>query len=105
MIRKVIVRPAAQRDLDEQADYTAADSSIEVALRFYRRAGETFRLLAMHPRMGRSIELLNPFFANARVFPMKNFSQHMVSYRPAGRGIEILRIIHGSRDTKTLLEG
>ena len=104
MTRKVIVRPAADRDLDEQADYIAADSSVDTALQFYESAYETFRLLSLHPRMGRMIRLSNPLFLNARVFPIKNFGRHLVSYRPHHRGIEVLRVVHGSRDVDRLLE-
>ena len=103
--RKVVVRPAADRDLDDQANYIASDSGISTALRFYESADETFRLLSSHPRMARAIELLNPFFVNVRVFPIKNFRPHIVFYRPLRRGIEILPVIHGSRDIERLLGG
>jgi plasmid stabilization system protein ParE len=50
---RILVRPAADRDLNKQAEYVAAHRDLEMALRFYRTAEETFRLLATQPRMGK----------------------------------------------------
>jgi toxin ParE1/3/4 len=102
--RRVIVRPGASRDLDEQADYITTDSNIETALRFYQAADETFELISRHPRIGRAIQLLSPLFVNARLFPLKDFDRFIVFYRPLRNGIEILRLVHGSRDIERLLE-
>jgi hypothetical protein len=37
------------------------------------------------------------------MFTLKNFDQH-VFYRPVQRGIEIIRVVHGSRDLEALVE-
>jgi plasmid stabilization system protein ParE len=42
MRRHIVVRPAAERDLDEQAEYLAVHQSVEVGVRFYHAAEETF---------------------------------------------------------------
>ena len=39
MSRRILLRPAAERDLDAQAEYIAASSGGAVALRFYRSNG------------------------------------------------------------------
>ena len=46
------VKPKADRDLDEYADYLAKSATLAVALRFFTEAYETFALLAKHPSMG-----------------------------------------------------
>jgi len=38
------------------------------------------------------------------MFTPKNFDQHVVFYRPVQRGIEIIRVVHGSRDLEALVE-
>lgn len=46
------VLPAANRDLDEQADYLATNASLETALRFYDAAHSTFEKIAQMPGIG-----------------------------------------------------
>lgn len=102
--RKVVIRPAANRDLDDQARYLANASGLKMGLRFYESAAETFRLLLDHPRLGRATQLSSPFLIATRMFPLKNFPQHMVFYLPFQRGIEIIRVVHSSRDLEKLVE-
>ena len=78
MKRRILVRPAADRDLDEQAEYLAAHRDLEMALRFYRAAEETFRLLATHPRMGKITQYQSPLLAGMRMFALKRFPNHLV---------------------------
>jgi toxin ParE1/3/4 len=96
--RRILIRPAANRDLEKQAQYIAADSGIETALRFYEMADETFRLLLSHPRLGKATQIQNPRLANTRMFPLRHFVEFVVFYRPLGKGIEIVRVLHGARD-------
>jgi toxin ParE1/3/4 len=103
--RRLLIRPAAERDLDEQAEYLAAHQSLEMALRFYRDAEQTFRLLACQPNIGKVTAYRNPFLAGMRMFPLKRFSKHLVFYRPLESGIEIIRVLHGARDIESLFEG
>ncbi|MBZ5607157.1 MAG: type II toxin-antitoxin system RelE/ParE family toxin [Acidobacteriia bacterium] len=104
MTRGILIRPAASRDLDEHARYIARDSGLEVALRFYDAAEETFTLLRLHPLIGRRTPLRNPFLAHTRMPAVKNFGNYVVFYRPVSKGIEIVRVIHGSRDFESMVE-
>ncbi len=98
------MRPAAGRDLDEQATYLAAHRNLEAALQFYRAAEETFRLLATHPEIGRVAPCRTPLLGNVRMLALKDFPKQLVFYRPLAGGIEILRILHGARDLESLLD-
>jgi toxin ParE1/3/4 len=98
--RRVLIRPAASHALDQQAQYIAADSGIETALNFYEMADETFRLLLSHPRLGRAPQIRNRLLANTRILSLKHFAEFVVFYRPLGKGIEIVRVVHGSRDLR-----
>ena len=97
MTRGIRIRPAANRDLEEQARYIAIRSGIETALHFYDMADRTFRLLS-HPQLGRATQIQNPLLANTRMFSLGDFADVLVFYRPRGRGIEIVRVLHGARD-------
>ena len=102
MKQKIIVRPEAVRDLDAQAEYIAEHCDLDTALRFYLVAEETFALIATQPRMGRTKAFGNPFLRGVRMCPMKEFDRHLIFYRPLKNGIEVLRIVHGSRDIEDL---
>ena len=102
MKRKIIVRPEADRDLGEQAEYIAEHSDLDTALRFYRAAEETFALIATQPGMGRARNFGNPHLKGVRMCVMKEFDRHLIFYRPLKDGIEVLRVVHGARDIEEL---
>ena len=104
MKRRIVVRPAADRDLDEQAEYFAAHRNLETGLRFYRAAEETFQLLASQPEMGKLGEYRSPFLTGMRMFSLKGFPKHLVFYQTLEHGIEIVRVLHGARDIESLFE-
>jgi toxin ParE1/3/4 len=98
-----VVRPKADQDLDSHADYLAQEASLEVALRFIAAAHETFALLATRPHIGWHSRLKHAALKTARVFRVSGFEQMLVLYRTLPGGIEILRVIHGSRNLQALL--
>ena len=49
---RYVVRPRADLDLDEQANYYAREASAELEHRFLLAAHDTFALLATQPGMG-----------------------------------------------------
>lgn len=98
-----VVRPKADHDLDEQAYYFAAKAGPELGHRFLLSAHETFSLLATQPEMGWHARLKNPLLASMRVFRVSGFEKMLVLYRPSPDGVEILRVIHGSRNIMALL--
>ena len=102
MKRNIVIRPAADRDLDAQAEYIARHQNTKTAIRFYRAAEETFALLATQPKMGRTRDFVNPRLKGVRVCLMKEFERHLIFYRPIKGGIEVLRVIHGARDIENL---
>ena len=52
MSARYVIRPKADRDLDEQAYYLATEAKPEAGYRFLLAAHETFNLLAAQPQMG-----------------------------------------------------
>jgi toxin ParE1/3/4 len=97
------VRPKADQDLDDQAYYLATQANPEVAHKFLLAAHETFSLLATQPEMGWYCRLKDPRVASLRVFRVSGFERMLVLYRPRPDGVEILRVVHGSRDLQTFL--
>lgn len=98
-----IVRPKVSEDLDEQAFYLANEASAEIGHRFLIAAHETFNLLATQPEMGWHPRLRHPSLTSLRVFRISGFERMLILYRPIKDGVEIIRVIHGSRDIERIL--
>jgi toxin ParE1/3/4 len=98
-----VVRPKVSEDLDEQAFYLAKEASAEIGHRFLIAAHETFNLLATQPEMGWHPRLRHPSLTSLRVFRISGFDRMLILYRPIKDGVEIIRVIHGSRDIERIL--
>jgi toxin ParE1/3/4 len=83
--------PSARRDILEIENYIAerSESSAET---FLDALNEKCQLLADNPAMGRSRLELGK---GVRSFPCGNY---LVFYRLVGENIEVLRVLHASRD-------
>jgi len=92
---EILRRPEAEADLDEIWLYIAQDDP-NAADRFMDRIEERCHLLAENPRIGRS----RPGLASGlRSFPVGNY---LIFYVPIENGIEIVRVVSGSRDIEAL---
>jgi len=100
---RYVVRPKADRDLDDQAYYYATAASPELGHRFLVAAHDTFALLATQPNMGWQPRLIHADLKLLRAFRVKGFERILVLYLPLVDGVEILRVVHGSRDLEALL--
>ena len=87
----------AQQDLEEILDYLDRQG-LQTADRFAARFEETCDLHASRPQLG---ETATEYAPNLRHFTVWNYA---VFYRPLDDGIELIRIIHGSRDIPKLFE-
>ena len=95
--RPVILRETAEAEIDQIAQFLA-QSSLSVALGFYDAVDETTRMLAWMPRLGKRRIARDPALAELRSWSVKGFSDYLIFYLPRKRGIEVLHVVHGSRD-------
>lgn len=93
---RLLKRPEAESDFDEIWWYIAQDSPHN-ADRFLDHIQERCLALAGFPQMGISRDELK---AGLRSHPVGNY---MIFYFPLKDGIDIVRIINGSRDIENLL--
>jgi toxin ParE1/3/4 len=100
---RYVVRAKADEDLDEQAFYYATGANPELGHRFLLSAHDTFALLATQPEMGWNPKLRRPDLRALRLFRVTGFERILILYRPLEDGIEVLRVIHGSRNIQLLL--
>jgi toxin ParE1/3/4 len=87
----------ANLDLVEIALYIAKQNPV-AADRWLERIDEKCRRLAQMPDLGRARPDLAP---GLRSLPM---GSHVIFYRPAPDGIQVIRILHGSRDVSRLFD-
>lgn len=91
----IVKRPAALRDLIEIWEYIAEDSEA-MADAFIETIDQKIQALATSPGVGREREELGE---GVRSFPV---GRYVIFYRLYQGGIEIVRVLHGSRDINAL---
>jgi toxin ParE1/3/4 len=101
--RHYTIKPRADSDIEDYAGYLARHASLDVALRFLAAADETFSLLATQPNIGWHARLRTPALVTLRMFRVAGFERMLILYRPLEEGVDILRIVHGSRKLQALL--
>lgn len=69
-----VVRPRADRDLDDIADYLSGKAGLDMALRFLQEAYETIALLSAQVDMGWPCRLKHPDLKSARQFRVSESS-------------------------------
>lgn len=93
----IVKRPLARNDLAEIWDYIADDNENR-ADAFVDLIDQKFQELASHPNMGRSRDELAQ---GLRSFPV---GRYVIFYRPMPEGVEIIRVLHGSRDLNAIFK-
>ncbi len=88
---RVTRRPQAVGDILEIFDYIAEDSFVE-ADRWVDRLDEKLALWATQPMMGRARDEL------ATGIRSLAFGRYVVFFEPLPDGIDVVRVLHGSRD-------
>jgi toxin ParE1/3/4 len=94
-MRRVILAPEADADLWDIVLHIAKRNP-PAAYRFIDIVYEKAELLASHPEIGLQRDELEP---GLRSFPVGAF---VLFYRPRKGGIEVARILRGSRDIPSL---
>lgn len=98
-----VIRPRADGDLEEQAYYYAIHGNDDLGHRFLVAAHETFCLLASRPHLGWLPKLKHPKLESVRVFRVSGFEKILIIYSAGQKPIDILRVVHGSRNIQAIL--
>jgi toxin ParE1/3/4 len=95
------LRPRALTDLAEIWAYIArqsAEGSADRADAFVDLVDSKFQALSRRPGLGRRRPELNSDIRSLAV------GRYVVFYLPLSRGIEVVRVLHGSRDIESIFE-
>ncbi|MGK7921217.1 MAG: type II toxin-antitoxin system RelE/ParE family toxin [Trichodesmium sp.] len=101
MTRRIVIRPKASHDLDEQFAYIAEDN-IDAALRFFDATRETISQLAKMPGVGSPLQ--NSSLAGLRKRAVKGLNKHLIFYLTQDDCIEVVRILNAARNLPTILD-
>jgi toxin ParE1/3/4 len=103
MSRKLTIRNRATQDLRQQANYILSNVSVIAAENFLELAEATFAQILIVPRIGKSVDFVSDRMGEVRQWRIKNFRDYLVFYRVQDEQLEILRVLHGSRDLEDIL--
>ena len=103
MMRRIRIRPQAERDLDDLVAYIARDNR-DAAFRFLDAARRTFEQLAATPDLGILWNFAHPSLADVRAWRIGRFRNYLIFYRALEDAIEVIRILHGARDIESLFQ-
>lgn len=94
---RIILSKLAVSDLEDIWNYIS-EYNPDAANAMLRGLAKTFRLLSENAEIGRNRPEL---FVNLRSLPHKNY---VIFYFPSEDGVEIYRVLHGSRDIEEVFE-
>ena len=100
IVKPVVPRQQANRDVDEAIEYYLAEADDRVARGFVDALEQAFRHIARHPMSGSSRYALELNLPGLRAWPLRRFP-HVVFYVEATDRVDVWRVLHGARDLPT----
>ncbi len=99
------IRPVARDDIVRQFRYyLLVAEAPEAGLRFVDAVAETIRAICATPLAGAPKQLGNPILSGLRSWAVKGFQDILVFYVVEPDCVRIVRVLHGRRDIKKILE-
>ena len=104
MSRRIVRRRAALEDLVDQTAWYITHAGQAVADRFNEAVERALQALLATPGIGAPRPRANPALRSLRMLPVHGFENHLLFYRPIRDGIELIRVLHGTRDIEAILK-
>jgi toxin ParE1/3/4 len=101
--KELNITPRAQAEVDEEAAHYQATDSLETATRFLDELCQVFERLVAFPHLGTPWPTTRPELLGLRRRLLPHFP-YSVFYLPTEHTIEIVRVLHNSRDLPARLE-
>jgi toxin ParE1/3/4 len=103
---KVLYQQPASDDLVRQFRYYLVTLNLpEVAVRFRDAVRLTVQSLLQHPLIGPRFHSDIPQLQNLRTWPVAGFEAIRIYYLLEKDTLNVIRILHGKRDVKRIVEG
>jgi plasmid stabilization system protein ParE len=102
---KAVYQQAARDDLVRHFRYSLLAVNVpEVAVRFRTAVRLTLQMLLRHPQVGARYPSSNPHLQSLRTWAVTGFESVRIYYLLDGDTIRVVRMLHGKRDVKQILE-
>ncbi len=102
---KVLYRQTASDDIVRQFRYYLLTAEApEIALRFREAVRRTIQSLGQNPHVGPRYSSGNPRLRNLRSWPVVGFEAIRIYYVLETDAMHIIRILHGKRDVRQILQ-
>jgi toxin ParE1/3/4 len=102
MERRILRRLRAYKDVERISDFIAKDSP-QAALRFVEQVEQSLQELAKFPSLGVEMVFNHADLSGIRCLPVTRFPSYLIYYFARTSSIEVVRILHGARDTTSEL--
>jgi toxin ParE1/3/4 len=101
MTKRVVQRRLAEQDIVDQAVHIHRDNPAS-ARRFLEAVDHALAMLLDMPEIGAPRH--HGGIEGLRMWRVRSFERHLIFYRPVADGIEVIRVLHASRDLAALLD-
>ena len=102
--RRVFIRPRADVDIDAAFGHLS-EGSPDAAARFLDALQDALVMLSALPEIGTPCEFSSGALQGLRMWRVAGFEVWLIFYGASSERIDIVRILHGSRDVEAVLDG
>ena len=103
MTHRILITPLANQDIDAHVNYLRVYNE-KAAFCLFDAIRLTLTQISKIPKIGVSYPLQNSRLAGLRKWHVKDFSNYIIFYLEKPEQIEVVRILHGARDIRVVLE-
>lgn len=102
---KLVINPAARRDLLERHDYYQETAGVAIAKKFQHSTEKTLAHLCAFPNTGSPLLTHHENLNQLRLWPLVGFTDTLVFYKTeTDETIFILRVLHAAQDWQELVK-
>lgn len=102
-MKPVVFNAVAVNDLEEITRYID-QANPEAAIAVREDILSSAQVLGMHPGLGIRPRFSSSKFAGVRFLPASRYSSYLLFYRELTDEVEVLRVLHGSRNLPSLFQ-
>ena len=103
-MKRLIIRDVAREDLLDYYDYLSEQGAPLAGARFLQAVEQAFARIREMPGVGNPREVDHPRLAGLRSVAVPGFEVMRFYYVESEDVVRIIRMLHGSRDVKSVLE-
>ncbi len=101
---KHVIRSTARDDIIRQFRYYLLENAPEAAIRFLDAVDESIEAICRTPHGGAPKLIRNPVLSGLRSWAVKGFEDILIFYIVQPDVLRVVRVLHGRRDIKAILE-